>query len=144
MIAQNYILYALPFTLTYVILYVIARKIKNPTLSFLSVIVFVTVKNIIYAAFFTTIIADLIGLLLILLVSKINISWIRYIIIVITILFHILLLDFSVAMLTFNILETLIAYIATGFLTYIYAPLSIILIIIIDGISYITEPLDEP
>lgn len=138
MIAQNYILYAIPFTLTYVILYVMARKVKGFSLSFLAVVVFVTVKNIIYAAFPTTIIADFIGLLLIVLISKINISWIRYATLVLVIIFHILILDFSVAVLTNNIFETFIAYIISGFITYIYAPLSVVLIVIIDGIVFLT------
>lgn len=140
MIAQNYILYSIPFTLTYVVLYVITKRVKPLSLSFLAVMVFVAVKNIVYAAFPTTIIMDLVGLSLFILVAKINIKWLRYTILPLVILLHILMLDFSIAILVGNVFKTLIAYIISGFITYIYAPLSVILIYLIDGISFITTP----
>lgn len=143
MIAQNYILYSIPFTLTYVILYVITKRIKPISLSFLAVTVFIIVKNIVYAALPTTIIFDLVGLSLFVLTSKIGIKWLRYMLIPIVILFHILLLDFSTAIFTDNIFETLLALIGTGFITYIYTPISIVFIVMIDGISFITTPTEQ-
>lgn len=72
LIAQNYILYSFPITLTYVVLYILANKIKSWQASFIAIILFVTIKNIVWMAFPTTIIADLIGLLLFMLVCKIK------------------------------------------------------------------------
>ncbi len=139
LIAQNYILYSFPITLTYVVLYILANKIKSWQASFIAIILFVTIKNIVWMAFPTTIIADLIGLLLFMLVCKIKKKWLSYIVIVLTILFHLLLLDFSIALMTNNPVEVFIANFITGFIVYIYAPLSIVLITLIDGLEVITN-----
>lgn len=142
LIAQNYLLYYYPITLTYVFLYFISRNIKSNTLNIFSVLLFVLIKNIIYMAFIPTILFDIVGLLLVLYVSKIKKSYIRYIIMVVSILVHILLLDFSVSILSGDIIKMLIANIISGFITYIYAPLSIIIIITIDKIDILVEKID--
>lgn len=139
LIAQNYILYSFPITLTYLFFYFIGKYIKSNTITIFSVLVFVFVKNIIYMALPTTIIFDIIGLMLIVFVSKIKINYLKYIILPILIIIHILMLDFSTALLTDNILAGMIANLTTGFITYIYAPLSIILIVIFDGIEFLSD-----
>lgn len=139
LIAQNYILYSFPITLTYLTLYILSNKIKSKEIVIFSVLTFVAVKNMIYAAFPTTIIFDIIGLLAFVFIARIPNKWIRYISMFLMIILHVLMLDFSFAILTGSIIAALIANITTGFLTYIYAPLSIVLIGIFDGIEIISN-----
>ncbi len=91
----------------------------------------------------TTILFDLLGLSLVVTVSRIKFRWLRYLIIPIIILIHILMLDFSYALMTKPIIETFIASIITGFPTYIYAPLSIILIVAVDGFEFLTSDTED-
>ena len=87
----------------------------------------------------TTIIFDIIGLTLVLLSCLVKNKIMSYILIVISIIVHILLLDFSTAILTGNIKAAMLFNITSGFITYIYAPLSIIFIVIADGIDVLTK-----
>lgn len=138
LIAQNYVLYSFPITLTYVIIYFITRKTNK--LSLLSVLVFVTVKNLIYTAMPQTIIADIIGLFGFVLISKINNRYVRYTIIPIMIILHIAIMDLSMALLPGAGLEIVVAgLISGGFISYIYAPLSIIIIVMFDGLEVLTD-----
>lgn len=138
LIAQNYLLYSFPITLTYLFLYLIFKNINNHTINIFSILVFVLVKNIIYMALPTTILFDIIGFIIIYLVCLIPNKLTKYILITVAILIHILLLDLSQAILTGNIIAGMITNITSGFITYIYAPLSIVLIIIFDGIEVIS------
>jgi|SRR5690625_3182274 len=139
LIAQNYLLYSFPITLTYLFFYHIFKYVKSKTINIFSILLFVLVKNIIYMALPTTIIFDILGLLLFYLVCLIPNKIIKYMLIVISILIHILLLDLSTALLTGSVINALIANITSGFITYIYAPLSIVLIIIFDGIEILSD-----
>lgn len=138
LIAQNYLLYSFPITLTYLFLYLIFKNINNHTINIFSILVFVLVKNIIYMALPTTILFDIIGFIIIYLVCLIPNKLTKYILITVAILIHILLLDLSQAILTGNIIAGMITNITSGFITYIYAPLSIVLIIIFDEIEVIS------
>ncbi|NLN50660.1 MAG: hypothetical protein GX149_03435 [Acholeplasmataceae bacterium] len=139
LIAQNYILFNFPLTLTYAILYFLAKKLESKNLPFLAVLAFVIIKNIITPALPTTIIADLIGLSLFILICKIPSKWLNYVTIPFVIVFHVLLMDFSTAILVANPLKVFLANIGYGFIAYIYAPLSIIIIVLIDGIEVLTN-----
>lgn len=139
LIAQNYLLYSFPITLTYLFFYHIFKYVKSKTINIFSILLFVLVKNIVYMALPTTIIFDILGLLLFYLVCLIPNKIIKYMLIVISILIHILLLDLSTALLTGSVINALIANITSGFITYIYAPLSIVLIIIFDGIEILSD-----
>ncbi len=141
LIAQNYILYAFPITLTYLFIYLITKTIKSSTVVMLSLITFIAIKNIIYMTFPTVILADIVGLVFVTLIFKIKIKWLRYILIPIIIIVHILLLDFAtvVVLMGDNLLIGMIGSLTTGFITYIYAPLSVILIIIFDGLEFISS-----
>ena len=139
LVAQNYMLYAFPITLTYLVFYLIAKKVKSKQIVFASVIAFVIIKNIVYVALPTTIIFDIIGLTLVLLSCLVKNKIMSYILIIISIIVHILLLDFSTAILTGNIKVAMLINITGGFVAYIYAPLSIIFIVIADGIDVLTK-----
>jgi hypothetical protein len=144
-IVQNYVLFSFPITLTYTILYFLTKKVTDKKLPFLAVLVFVIVKNIVMPARIPTILFDIIGLSLFISVCMIPKKIISYILIPVVIVVHTLLLDLSWIVLTiniFNLKELFILWggaIASGFITYIYCPLSIVLIVIIDGIEYLTE-----
>lgn len=141
LIAQNYLLFSFPITLTYLFIYFIGKNINSKTINILSILTFIIVKNIIYITFPTTIIMDLIGLTIIMFVSKIKICWIKYISLILSIILHILLLDLSTALLTGNIWLVFMMNVISSFsyLVYLYAPLSIIFIIIFDGIGIYSE-----
>lgn len=143
LISQNYLLFSIPFTLTYVIFYLISKTITNKTLVNSSVFLFVLVKNIIMPAFPFTIFFDLVGLLLFVNICAIKKIRFKHIIITTTIIIHIILLDLSLALMTDNILVGLIGMISSSFITYIYAPFSIVLILIVDGIDVITDYNEE-
>lgn len=138
-IVQNLLLFSLPLTLTYVIFYILVKNVNSKTLVVLSVISFVIVKNIIFPAIPLTIIFDITGLLVVLSTFYIKNNLIKYILVVIAIVIHILLLDLSYALISGNIIKMFILSISTGFITYIYAPLSIILIVAVDGIDVLVE-----
>lgn len=147
-IAQNYVLYALPITLTYSVMYMITKSIKTKNIARMSIIAFIIVKNIIYMALPLTILADVIGLLSILEIMYIKVKEgfsfmriLKYILITIFIVFHILLLDFSYAVLLGNVLVGMVAMMSTSVIVYIYAPLSIFIIIALDGFDFVTEDL---
>lgn len=146
LLVQNFVLFNFPITLTYTILYFLTKKLKNKQLPFLAVLVFVIVKNILFPALPPTIVADIVGLLLFVLICNIQNKLISYIVIPIAIIVHLLILDFSMVFLTTTVITGLLgtlklwgAIIATSFIAYIYAPLSIILIIIVDGIEFLTD-----
>lgn len=146
LIVQNFLLFNFPITLTYTILYFLTKKLNTKPLPFLAVLVFVITKNIIMPALFPVIFADLIGLLIFVLIAKINNKTISYILIPVFIVIHLLLLDFGSVFLTVGILQSFneiikvwFANIASSFIAYIYCPLSIILILMIDGISFLTD-----
>lgn len=146
LIVQNYVLFSFPITLTYTIFYFLTKKLKSKQMPLLAVLVFVIIKNIIMPALIPVIIADTIGLLIFVLVCKINNRLACYILIPFTIVFHLLLLDFGHVFLTLNVLTKFneiislwFITIGTSFISYIYCPLSIILILMIDGIEYLTE-----
>lgn len=145
-IVQNFLLFSFPITLTYTILYFLTKLIKDKKLPFLAVIVFVIVKNTLMPALIPTIFFDILGLMLFISVCLIPKKIILYILTPIVIFIHILLLDLSTIILTVNVITNLKdlfilwgAQISMGFVTYIYAPLSIVLILIIDGIDYLTS-----
>lgn len=145
-IVQNFALFSFPITLTYTLLYFLTKQLKNKKLPFLAIIVFVVVKNIIMPAFITTIIFDLIGLFVFIIVCLIPKKIIVYILIPVSIVIHILLLDLSTVILaldSFTDINTFFLLFGTqislGIITYIYAPLSIILILMLDGINYLTD-----
>lgn len=145
-IVQNYVLFSFPITLTYTIFYFLTRKLEHKGLPFLAVLVFVIVKNIIMPALIPTIIADIIGLCLVVATCKIKNKYLRYTLIPIIIIVHLLLLDLSSIFLTVGVINSLNDFfflwgtqIVGSFIVYIYAPLSIILILMIDGIEYFTE-----
>lgn len=138
-IVQNLLLFSLPLTLTYVIFYILVKNVNSKTLVVLSVISFVIVKNIIFPAIPLTIIFDITGLLVVLSTFYIKNNLIKYILVVIAIVIHILLLDLSYALISGDIIKMFILSISTGFITYIYAPLSIILIVAVDGIDVLVE-----
>lgn len=145
-LVQSFALFSFPITLTYALLYFLTKQLKNKKLPFLAVLVFVIVKNIIMPALMTTIIFDLIGLMIFISVCLIQKKLIVYLLIPITIVFHLLLLDLSTVILTVNIITNLKdllmllgSQISLGFIAYIYAPLSIIIILVLDGINYLTD-----
>jgi|SRR5690554_1639932 len=150
-IVQNFVLFNFPITLTYTILYFLTQKLADKKLPFLAVLVFVIVKNIIMPALIPTIIFDLVGLMVFISVCLIKQKSIRYILIPISIVFHLLVLDLSTIILTVNVIVNLkdilllwITQISLGFVAYIYAPLSIVLILILDGLNYLSDlDLDE-
>lgn len=146
LIIQNFVLFNFPITLTYTILYFLTKKLKNKQMPFLAILVFVIVKNILFPALLPTIIADLIGLLLFVLICMINKKVISYILIPFVIVVHLLLLDLSMLFLTAEAINSIADFfkiwgftIATSFIAYIYCPLSIILILMIDGVEFLTE-----
>lgn len=146
LIVQNYVLFSFPITLTYTIFYFLTKKLNSKGLPYLAVFVFVIIKNIIMPALLPTIIFDIIGLLIFVLVCKTKNKILTYILIPFTIILHLLLLDLGHVFLTISILTKLseilklwFTTIATSFVAYIYCPLSIILILMIDGIEYISD-----
>lgn len=145
-LVQNYVLFSFPITLTYLIFYFLARKLNKKELPFLAVLVFVIVKNIVMPALISTIIADIVGLMMFIAICMIDNKYIRYILIPVIIVVHLLLLDLSSVFITVGVIKSLkdvfvlwSLQIAGSFIVYIYAPLSILLILIIDGIEYLTE-----
>lgn len=140
MIAQNYILFALPITLTYLIIYMIGNKVKSNTIKVFSIMSFVIIKNMLTVALPLTIIADFIGLTIFILISNIKLKRLEYIIFPILIVFHILLMDIStVIQLGGPLIPMVLAQIATGFVTYIYSPMSVVLIYMYNEIEVLTE-----
>lgn len=146
LIVQNYVLFSFPITLTYTIFYFLTKKLNSKQLPYLAVFVFVIIKNIIMPALLPVIILDTIGLLIFVLVCKTRNKLLTYILIPFTIIVHLLLLDFGHVFLTLNFLSEIsqifklwFTTIASSFVAYIYAPLSIILILMIDGIEYISD-----
>lgn len=139
LIGQNYLLFSLPITLTYITFYLIAKNINNKGLICLSILAFVVIKNIIYMALPFTILFDIIGLFIVVTTFFIKNNLIRYVLIVLAIIIHILLLDFSTALITGSVFISFKLNIISGFITYIYAPLSIVLIVSVDGIDYLTK-----
>lgn len=146
MIVQSFALFSFPITLTYTILYFLTQKLAEKKLPFLAVLVFVIAKNIIMPALIPTIMFDLIGLMIFVVICLIPLKIVRYILIPITIIIHILLLDLSTIILTVNVItnfkDIIIlwgAQISLGFVTYIYAPLSIVLILMLEGLNYLSD-----
>lgn len=139
LVSQNYLLMSLPITLTYAIIYLMKKAVKTKSVVYTAVIVFVIAKNIIFPSMPWTIFFDIIGLSLVLSGFYIKNNILRYIITVITILIHIFLLDFASAIMVGDILVVLGGIILSSFPVYIYAPLSGLLIILLDGVNYISE-----
>lgn len=145
-IVQSFVLFNFPITLTYTILYFLTQKLADKKLPFLAVLVFVIVKNIIMPALIPTIIFDLVGLMVFISICLIKHKLLRYILIPVSIVFHLLILDLSTIILTVNIIVNLkdvlilwASQISFGFVAYIYAPLSIVLILILDGLNYLSD-----
>ncbi len=146
LIVQSFALFNFPITLTYTILYFLTKKINNKKMPFLAVLVFVIVKNILFPALIPTIIADIIGLLIFVLICNIKNKVICYIFVTISIVVHLLLLDLSMIFLTVDVITSFTDVlklwgltISTSLISYIYGPLSIILILIVDGIEFLTD-----
>lgn len=140
LVAQNYILYSFPITLTYPILFFIGSKVKSRSIKNIGVLAYVGVKNIIYTALPLTILADVLGLLLFINISSVRAKGFQYFLFVVVIVFHLLLLDLSTALMMGSpIFPLLIGQITTGFITYLYAPASVLLIIVFDVIKIISE-----
>lgn len=139
-IAQNYLLYSFPITLTYLFIYIIAKKTEGVGVVFGTVFTFVAVKNIIYAALPLVIVADILGLLLIMFSSKMKSNTIRYFLIPFLIFLHLSMMDISMGLMLGMTYEAILASLLSGgLIAYFYGPLSIILIIFFDGVDYITE-----